>query len=109
MVCFLQALVGYAVIFLSGPLVGRLLYWLRVQSRISGSRSVREIGVPVEIVGNFERLLAFVLVVFAGVAGAAPLGAPAQDAFSVGQIEHLEGNEEKGEPATARGLPSWGH
>ena len=41
-----------------------LIVWLRVQSRVQGSRSAEEVGVPVWIVGSFERLGAFVLGLF---------------------------------------------
>jgi hypothetical protein len=46
-----------------------LSVWLRVKSRVQGTRSAEEIGVPVWIVGSFERLSAFALGLF-DVAGA---------------------------------------
>ena len=72
MMCFLQALLGYLVLFLAHELVGLFLRWLRVQSQIKGTRSVREMGVRVWIGGPFERLLAFVLVVFLRIEKAFP-------------------------------------
>ena len=42
----------------------RLVRWLRGQSRIAEIRPDKDKGVPPWIVGSFERLLAFVLVMF---------------------------------------------
>jgi hypothetical protein len=71
--CALSAFVGYLCLWFAGGPVGLLLEWLREASGIKGTRSVREKGVPVEIVGSFERWLAFVLVVLVGVGTAYPI------------------------------------
>jgi hypothetical protein len=68
--CTLLAFLGLLGLWYMNRPVGQFLEWLRVQSNIKGVRSVRTRGVPVEIVGPFERLLAFILVVFAGFAPA---------------------------------------
>ena len=52
-----------------------LIVWLRVKSRVKGSRSAEEVGVPVWIVGSFERLAAFALGLFAVPAAPVMLGA----------------------------------
>jgi hypothetical protein len=62
--CVLVFALGIALILLAYWPVGWFLCWLRSQSRILGTRSVQETGVPPGIVGNFERLLAFFLVLF---------------------------------------------
>jgi hypothetical protein len=55
------------------------IVWLRTQSKVEGTRSAAEIGVPVWITGTFERLGAFGLGLFdandAGLILAAWLGA----------------------------------
>jgi|SRR5215471_11634335 hypothetical protein len=59
--CILAFAIGLGVIFLSYAPVGALSRWLRAKSRLK-ERSGKEEGVPVWITGNFERLLAFLLV-----------------------------------------------
>jgi hypothetical protein len=61
--CILAFAIGVAVIFLSYAPVGLLSRWLGAKSRIK-ERTAKEEGVPVWITGNFERLLAFFLVLF---------------------------------------------
>ena len=61
--CLLAFAIGVAVIFLSYGPVGLLSRWLGAKSRIE-ERTAKEEGVPVWITGNFERLLAFFLVLF---------------------------------------------
>jgi hypothetical protein len=61
--CILVLAIGLAVIFLAYPFVGWFSRWLGEKSRIK-TRTVAEEGVPVWITGNFERLLAFLVVVF---------------------------------------------
>jgi hypothetical protein len=52
-----------------------LIVWLRVRSRVQGSRSAEEVGVPVWIVGSFERLAAFALGLYAAPGAAVMLAA----------------------------------
>ena len=61
--CLLAFAIGAVVIFLSYGPVGSLSRWLGAKSRIK-ERTAKEEGVPVWITGNFERLLAFFLVLF---------------------------------------------
>src|SRR5262249_51407265 len=61
--CILALVIGLGVIALAyGPL-GSFSRWLGAKSRID-PRTAAEEGVPFWITGNFERLLAFSLVVF---------------------------------------------
>jgi hypothetical protein len=59
--CILAFAIGIGVIFLAYWAVGSLSRWLGAKSRIK-ERTAKEEGVPVWITGNFERLLAFFLV-----------------------------------------------
>ena len=61
--CFIVFAIGVAVIFLSYAPVRSLSSWLGANSRIN-KRTAQEEGVPVWITGNFERLLAFFLILF---------------------------------------------
>jgi len=61
--CILAFAIGIGVILLAYWAVGSFSHWLRAKSRVK-ERSSKEEGVPVWITGNFERLLAFFLVVF---------------------------------------------
>ena len=62
--CVLWFGTGMGLAIIANYPVGWFLEWLRLQSRIAGTRPVEEVGVPPLIVGSFERLLAFFLVVF---------------------------------------------
>jgi hypothetical protein len=55
--------IGIGVIFLAYAPIGFFSRWLGAKSRIK-ERTTKEEGVPVWITGNFERLLAFFLVLF---------------------------------------------
>jgi hypothetical protein len=61
--CILVFVIGIGVIFLAYGPVGFFSRWLGAKSRIE-ERTTHEEGVPVWITGNFERLLAFFLVLF---------------------------------------------
>ena len=61
--CILAFAIGIGVIFLAYAPVGLFSRWLGAKSRIE-KRTAKEEGVPVWITGNFERLLAFFLVLF---------------------------------------------
>jgi hypothetical protein len=54
---------GVGIVLANYP-INRLVRWLRRISGVATTRSAKERGVPVFIVGSFERLLAFVLVLF---------------------------------------------
>jgi hypothetical protein len=56
---------GVVVLVLANYPMELLVRWLREISDVPTERLPKEKGVPVEIVGGFERVLAFVLVVFA--------------------------------------------
>ena len=60
-ICVLALAIGLGVIFLSYGPVGSLSRWLGTKSHLD-ERNAKEEGVPVWITGNFERLLAFFLV-----------------------------------------------
>jgi hypothetical protein len=57
-------LIGVLVVLAAYFPIDMLIVWLREQSRVKGSRSAEEIGVPVWIVGSFERIAAFALGLF---------------------------------------------
>jgi hypothetical protein len=61
--CFLAFAIGIGVIFLAYGPVGFFSRWVGAKSHIK-ERTAKEEGVPVWITGNFERLLAFFLVLF---------------------------------------------
>lgn len=61
--CILAFAIGIGVIFLAYAPIGFFSRWLGAKSRIK-ERTTKEEGVPVWITGNFERLLAFFLVLF---------------------------------------------
>jgi hypothetical protein len=61
--CVLVFAIGIGVIFLAYGPVGFFSRWLGAKSHIN-QRTAKEEGVPVLITGNFERLLAFFLVLF---------------------------------------------
>ena len=61
--CLLAFAIGISVIFLSYAPMAAFSRWLGNKSRID-ARTAKEEGVPVWITGNFERLLAFLLVLF---------------------------------------------
>ena len=55
---------GIATVLVAYFPLDMLIMWLRVKSRVQGTRSAEEVGVPVWIVGSFERLSAFLLGLF---------------------------------------------
>jgi ABC-type Fe3+ transport system permease subunit len=55
---------GVGILVLANYPMELLVRWLRRKSDVGETRSAKEKGVPVEIVGSFERILAFVLVLF---------------------------------------------
>jgi len=61
--CVLAFAIGIGVIFLAYGPVGFFSRWLAAKSQVK-ERTAKEEGVPVLITGNFERLLAFFLVIF---------------------------------------------
>jgi len=61
--CLQAFAIGIGVIFLAYWAVGFFSRWLGAKSRIN-ERTAKEEGVPVWITGNFERLLAFLLILF---------------------------------------------
>ena len=73
--CLQLILYAIALLLLIHWPMGWFLYWLRTESGIEGERSVEEVGVPPEIVGPFERLLAFFLMLFDVTGAAAVLAA----------------------------------
>jgi hypothetical protein len=62
--CALLLTVGVLILLTAYSPMDRLVRWLRGQSRIPEIRPEKDKGVPPWIVGSFERLLAFVLVLF---------------------------------------------
>ena len=59
-----SSVAGLLILFTAHAPMDRLVRWLRGQSRFAEIRPDKDIGVPPWIVGSFERLLAFVLVMF---------------------------------------------
>jgi hypothetical protein len=55
---------GVCILVLVNYPIEWLVRWLQVLSEVAETRSAKEKGVPVAIVGSFERILAFVLVLF---------------------------------------------
>jgi hypothetical protein len=64
MICALFIAVGVLILLTAYGPMDRLVRWLRGQSRIAQERAAKDVGMPPWIVGSFERLLAFALVVF---------------------------------------------
>jgi hypothetical protein len=63
-VCVLLIVLLVPLLWLAYIPMGWLLRFLRIQSNIPGERSQREVGPPAEIVGTFERIIAFFAVLF---------------------------------------------
>lgn len=62
--CFVWFLIGIAAILIACWPMAWIIQWLRIQSRIAGTRAATEKGVPAWIGGGFERLLAYGFVLF---------------------------------------------
>ena len=64
MMCLLLLIVGVLILLTAYGPMDQLVRWLRGQSRIAEERPAKDVGIPPWIVGSFERLLAFALIVF---------------------------------------------